>query len=139
MLKIKRLHLILKRTGTQKLLFGFVLFIFLSSFLLLLFEPNIKHYGDALWYSFVSSTTIGFGDIYAVSLIGRIITVIISMYGILVTAIMTGVVVSYYNEYLQMKQNETISKFLEKLENLPSLSKEELERLSHKIKNFNKS
>ena len=51
---------------------------------------------------------------------------------------MTGVVVSYYNEYLKDKQNETISRFLEKLENLPNLTKEELKDISEKVKKTNK-
>ena len=42
---------------------------------------------------------------------------------IFVFAMMTGVVVSYYMEYLSSKKEETISLFLEKLENLPKLSK----------------
>ncbi|MBR2840589.1 MAG: two pore domain potassium channel family protein [Bacilli bacterium] len=138
-LKFKRIYMIFKRTGAIKIFFGFVLFILLSSFLLLLFEDNVKTYGDALWYCFISSTTIGFGDIYAVTTIGRIITVVLSIYGIIVTAMMTGVIVSYYNEYLEIKKSETISKFLDKLEALPNLSKKELEDLSGKIKEFNRN
>ena len=41
-------------------------------------------------------------------------------------------------EYLKAKENETISLFLEKLERLPELEKEELKRISEKIKKFNK-
>ena len=47
---------------------------------------------------------------------------------------MTGSVVSYYNEYLNAKQKETISLFLEKLEDLPNLSKKELQDISNKVK-----
>ena len=35
------------------------------------------------------------------------------------------------------RQDETVSTFLEKLEHLPELSKEELEELSERVKKFN--
>ena len=54
------------------------------------------------------------------------------------TAMVPGVVVSYYMEYIKIREKETISTFLEKLEKLPELSKEELREVSEKIKKFNK-
>lgn len=131
---VRRVWLILKRTGALKILFNFFVVCFISAFLLKHTEPNIKTIGDGLWYTFVASTTIGFGDIYATTLIGRIITIFVSFNGILVFAAISGVVVSYYSEYLNDKKNESISLFLDKLENLPDLSKEELVELSEKIK-----
>ena len=82
----------------------------------------------------IAFSTIGFGDIVATTVIGKIITVILSLYGILVTAMITGTIVSYYTEYLNNTQGDTISIFLEKLQNLPKLSKEELEDISENIK-----
>ena len=99
-------------------------------------EPGIHTWGDAMWYCFVASTTIGFGDICVVTRAGRIITVLVSAYGILMTAMVPGVVVSYYMEYLKVREKETISVFLEKLERLPDLSDDELLQLSQKIQEF---
>ena len=73
-------------------------------------------------------------DIVAVTLIGRIITVIVVLYGIVTAAMVPGVALTYYLEYVKAKENETTSRFLEQLENLPNLSHEELEQLSKKIK-----
>ena len=61
-------------------------------------EESVKSFGDALWYCFAVVTTIGFGDITAVTNIGRILTVILSFYGIIVVAIFTSVIVNFYNE-----------------------------------------
>lgn len=47
---------------------------------------------------------------------------------------MTGVAVSYYMEYLNNRKEETVSGFLEKLENLHNLSKNELKEISDKVK-----
>ena len=134
MKKFKRIWIILRRTGALKLLLNLTIICLIASVILKHVEPNINTIGDGLWYTFVAFTTIGFGDIYATTFIGRIITIFVAFNGIIVVAMMTGVVVSYYTEYLNDKKRETVSLFLEKLENLPNLSKKELEEISNKVK-----
>lgn len=134
MLKLKRIMFILRKTGTIKIFTSFLIFLVFVAIVLRFIEPNIKTMLDSFWYCFISFTTIGFGDIVATTVIGKIITIILSLYGILVTAMITGTIVSYYTEYLNDKQRDTVSIFLEKLQNLPKLSKEELEDISEKIK-----
>lgn len=134
----KRLINILKRTGMIRMLLGFVIFCFAAAFILFQIEETLPTLGDALWYCFVASMTIGFGDLVAVSTAGRIITVLVCIYGVVITAMIPGVVVSYYMEFLKIKENETISLFFEKLEHLPELSHDEIVELSEKIKKFNK-
>lgn len=135
---IKRMMQIIKRTGMRKVLIAYIISLCLGALLITIFEPNIKDYGNALWYCFVASTTIGFGDYAAVGVIGRIVTVLVTISGILAVAIIPGVIVSYYTEFLRIKEQETVSTFLEKLEHLPELSKEELTELSEKVKHYNK-
>lgn len=138
MKKLRRCIKILKHTGTLKMFFSFVIFLCLAAVVLMIAEPQIETVGDGIWYCFVSATTIGFGDIYVTTPIGRAVTILVALYGILMTAMVPGVVVSYYMEYLKIREKETISAFLEKLEKLPELSKEELQAVSEKIKKFNK-
>lgn len=130
----KRCYRILKRTGTIKVFLSFVVFLMGAAAVLTLIEPGISEWGDGIWYCFVAATTIGFGDICVATRAGRIITVLVSVYGILMTAMVPGVVVSYYMEYLKVREKETVSVFFEKLERLPELSKEELEELSARVK-----
>ncbi len=132
----RRCYRVLKRTGTLKIFVSFLVFLCGAAAVLTVLEPGIDTWGDALWYCFVASTTIGFGDICAVTRAGRIITVLVAAYGILMTAMVPGVVVSYYMEYLKVREKETISVFLEKLERLPELSKDELFKLSQRIREF---
>lgn len=134
----KRGYRILKRTGTLKIFIGYLVFLSCAAVLLDMIEPNINTVGDGLWYCFVAATTIGFGDICVVTGIGKIITVVVAAYGILMTAMIPGVVVSYYMEHLKVREKETVSAFLEKLERLPELSKEELEQLSERVRDFEK-
>ena len=125
---------VLRKTGVIKLFTSFLIFFILVALVLRLVEPNINTIFDSFWYCFIAFSTIGFGDIVATTVIGKFITVILSLYGILVIAMITGTIVSYYTEYLNNKQGDTISIFLEKLQNLPKLSKEELENISENIK-----
>lgn len=132
----KRCYLILKRTGTLKIFFSYILFLCAAAAVLTVREPGIERFGDGIWYCFVAATTIGFGDICVETGLGRVITVFVSLYGILMTAMVPGVVVSYYMEYLKVREKETISVFLEQLERLPELSEEELQGLSDRVKKF---
>ena len=125
---------IIKVTKMDKILSSFVLFIIISSFIFAKVEPNVNTFLDGLWYSFSVLSSCGFGDIVAVTLIGRVLSIVLGIYAIFVIALVPGVVVSYYIEFMHIKKDETVSMFMDKLENLPNLSKEELTMISDNIK-----
>ena len=106
----KRCYYVLKRTGTLKIFISFLMFLCGAAAVLTVLEPGINTLGDGLWYCFVASTTIGFGDICAVTRGGRIVTVLVAAYGILMTAMVPGVVVSYYMEYLKVREISGVKK-----------------------------
>lgn len=134
MKKIKVLWLILKRTKEDRILSGFFLFLFAAAGIIQLAEPDITRYGDALWYCYAVISTAGFGDVVAVTFLGKICSVLLTVYSIFVVAIVTGVVVNFYSQLVEMHDRETLTIFMDKLEHLPDLSKEELETISQKIK-----
>lgn len=134
MKKTKILFKILKLFNIDKIVTSFIGFTFLAALGILLVEPTIHTYGDALWFCFTSVTTIGFGDYTAVTFLGRILIVVNALYGILVIALIPGILVSYFTEIMKMKADESIMVFLDKLEHLPELSTEELYELSIKAK-----
>lgn len=101
-----------------------------------LVEPDINRYGDALWYCYAVLSTAGFGDIVAMTFVGKLVSVLVTIYTIFVVAIVTGVVVNYYGQIVEMQRRETAMMFLDKLERLPELSKEELEDISKRVKKF---
>ena len=69
-----------------------------SSLVIMTIEPEINTFPDALWYCFAVVTTIGFGDFAAQTLVGRLITVMLGVYGIIVVAVITSIIVNFYNE-----------------------------------------
>lgn len=130
---------ILKRTGADKLLCGYISIFTAISIVLVLIEPNIHSFGDSVWFCFSVMTTIGFGDLTAVTTIGRILVIFLSIYSILIIAIIPGILTSYYIESTRLRANESVEKFLYDLERLPELSKKELTELSEKVKRFHKN
>lgn len=130
---------ILKRTGALKILYGFIIMFLCIAFAIMLVEPKINNYADSIWYCFSVITTIGFGDVTAATLVGRILTILLSIYAILVIALIPGLLTSYYIESVKVRSNESMEKFMYDLERLPELSKDELTELSEKVKRFNKN
>lgn len=136
MKKLRLLKGVLKRTNANKIIIFFLIFFFADALLIQIIEPSIKTYGESLWYCFSVFSTIGFGDVIATTVIGRILTALLSVLTILVVALVTGVIVAFYNDVVSMQYKATKAEVLDKLENLDTLTKEELKALSEQIKNI---
>lgn len=136
MKKLRILWGILKHTHADRILLGFVLFLLVDAAVIQIVEPDINRYGDALWYCYAVISTAGFGDIVAVTLIGKTCSVLLTIYTLFVVAIVTGVVVNFYTQLVELQRKETLAAFMDKLERLPELSKDELETISRNIKRY---
>ena len=95
---IATLKKIIRKTYAAEILFGIVLLIVAFSLVLPHLEEGITTFSDALWYCFAIVTTIGFGDFSAVTPVGRILSVILGLYGIIVVALITSIIVNFYGE-----------------------------------------
>lgn len=102
---------VLRKTHATEILGGLVFMIVVVAIALSFIEPKIQSIGDALWYCFASVTTIGFGDFAAETPVGRVLTVILGIYGIVVTALITSIIVNLYNE---RKSEEDMKRVAEK-------------------------
>lgn len=130
---------VLKRTGADKLLYGYLVLLLVISFVIVLVEPDINTYFDGLWYCYNVLSTIGLGDTIAVTFVGKVLSIILSVYSILIIAVIPGVITSFYLEVIKLRTNESMEKFLYDLERLPELSEKELDEISEKVKKFNKN
>ena len=107
-LKVKVLFRIITGTSSLEVLFGLLVMMIAFSFIFVAIEPNINEFPEALWYCFAVVTTIGFGDFVAVTPMGRILTVMLGLYGLIVVAVITSIIVNFYNETLGKRDSKEL-------------------------------
>lgn len=132
-IQLKGLIKIIRKTYVLEILYGLVILLVSFSFYFTIMEESIETFGDGLWYSFAVITTIGFGDLTVSAPVSRVLTVILGLYGIIVTASITSVIVNYYNEVKDKKdtsQRNNIDKDIvqEVEESIKSIAKKEEEK-----------
>ena len=70
-------------------------------------EPTFKTFFDALYWATVTLTTVGYGDMVPVTEVGRIVSMISSLFGVAVIALPSGVITaSYLDELRSLKQKQ---------------------------------
>lgn len=76
-------------------------YILISALIIFNVEPDtFKNFFDAVYWATVSLTTVGYGDIYPVTVIGRTIAMLSSFFGIAIVALPAGVVTAEYMKSL---------------------------------------
>ncbi len=83
-------------------------YIVISALIVFNVEPDsFENFFDAVYWATVSLTTVGYGDIYPVSDVGRVITMISSVFGIAIVALPAGIITAgYMNEIDKKKTDE---------------------------------
>ena len=72
-------------------------YIMISALVIFNVEPDsFNSFFDAIYWATVSLTTVGYGDIYPVSTLGRIITMLSSIFGIAIVALPAGIITAGY-------------------------------------------
>lgn len=72
-----------------------VMYVLVSALVVFNVEPDtFGNYFDAVYWATVSLTTMGYGDIYPVTVAGRIVTMISSFMGIAIVALPAGIITS---------------------------------------------
>lgn len=67
-------------------------------------EPGIDTLGDGIWWSIVTITTVGYGDISPASPLGRVVAVLLMIAGIGTVGMITGSIATYF---IGLGQQET--------------------------------
>lgn len=79
-----------------------VAYVIVSALVIFNAEPQtFETIFDAIYWATISLTTVGYGDIYAVSTIGKIITMISAFLGIAIVALPAGIIIAGYQEELE--------------------------------------
>ena len=76
-----------------------VAYILISALVIYNVEPeSFETFFDAIYWATISLTTVGYGDIYPITTVGRIVTMISSAFGIAIIALPSGVITAGYLE-----------------------------------------
>jgi len=81
-------------------------------------ESNITTPSDALWWAFVTITTVGYGDKFPVTHEGRVIAVILMTAGVGLFGTFTAYVASYFLDTEREKEQGEIQQILEEIRSL---------------------
>lgn len=82
-----------------------ILYILISALVILNVEPEtFDSFFDAVYWATVSLTTVGYGDIYPVTVIGKIVTMISAFMGIAIVALPAGIITSGFMEELNQSR-----------------------------------
>ena len=111
-----------KRMELSLLLMLYLLVIFFSATILYVYEgaginPKVTSFTDAVYWAFITVSTIGYGDITPITEAGKSVTLILILTGYTVIAFFTSIITSSIHDKLStIKENDTLIK-IQKLHN----------------------
>jgi len=86
-------------------------YILISALIIFNVEPNtFENFFEAVYWATVSLVTVGYGDIYPVSVPGRVVTMISSFIGIAIVALPSGVITAGYLEEIKRSTDDNKEK-----------------------------
>jgi voltage-gated potassium channel len=113
---LKTMRYIFKQTKAELSTTVFVTFVLmiLSSTLMYYIEHDdqpelFANIGDALWWSIATLTTVGYGDVYPITGLGKILGGIIALLGIGFVALPTAIISSAFIEKIQADKETKVS------------------------------
>ncbi len=122
-----------KGTFASVAMISFVLVVFSSIAILnceTLPNSNIQSASDALWWSFVTITTVGYGDFYPTTILGRIIAVILMTAGVGLFGTFTAYVASFFLQEEEREEEKREEQILSELKTIRT-KLEQLEKMQN--------
>ncbi|MGL5416096.1 MAG: potassium channel family protein [Clostridium sp.] len=121
----------IKTNNFHLVLYATIIIVFLGTIGISLVEK--MSLSDSLWWSFVTTTTVGYGDISPTTDLGRIIAGALMILGIGFIGMLTGTIATFFiksiDTTLSYKQN-VIEDIKERLDNIDELTKEDLKDIN---------
>lgn len=85
-----------------------IAYVFVSALLIITVEPDsFNNFFDAVYWATVSLTTMGYGDIYPVTTVGRMITMLSSFLGIAIVALPSGIITAGYMREIEREEESS--------------------------------
>lgn len=84
-------------------------YVLVSALIVFNVEPDtFENFFEAVYWATVSLTTVGYGDIYPVTTIGRVVTMVSSFVGIAIVALPAGIITAGYMDRIQKEKHEQL-------------------------------
>ena len=98
--------------------------------------------GDSIWWSFVTTTSVGYGDIYPTTNLGRIIAVLLMIVGLGFVGMLSGTIATYFLSEKKIKNSYrdiVLEDIKDKLDSFDDLSSDELDDICLVLKSLKSS
>ena len=128
------INVFLKDTYLDEILGIFLMVIISFTLGLYLFDPSMNSLFDSLWFVLSTLTTVGYGDVLPNSMIGRAISVVLLIGGVLIFSAITGAMASYFNSKLLNQGSTELKLIKDKLD----ANEKEFKELKEEIAILNK-
>lgn len=97
----------INRNGLIHILYINLIAITIGSLAVYYFEKGaaFPSYGDAVWWAFVTVTTVGYGDFVPHTFMGRVVAVVLMVIGIALISMLTGSIASNFTQAKDERSN----------------------------------
>lgn len=131
---LKPVYTLLKTNGLERLLVFAAVLIFLVPIPMILIEPQIVNYNDAIWWAIVTVTTVGYGDIYPETGIGRFFAVILMFVGIGIIGTFTSAISAYFASRKPVAEEDPILDIVNSIKKIEKLTAEDHQLIQSYLK-----
>ncbi|MDQ0229947.1 potassium channel family protein [Metabacillus malikii] len=128
------LEVLTKKYKVDRIFIVIVILLFFSATLMFWLEPNFETFEDALWWSVVTTTTVGYGDLYPETTVGRLIASFLMFVGIGLIGVVTGTVASYFSRGRVLP--EQLKYVKDRIDNSSSLTETEIDIMITKLEEY---
>lgn len=117
---------ILKTNGLEKVIAASAILILIAAVPIRFVEPSINTYADAIWWSSVTATAIGYEA--AETVVGRLIAAVLMIVGIGLLGMITGSIATYFIKGAE-KEDPTIAYMKGQMDRLDELNEREIDAI----------
>jgi voltage-gated potassium channel len=98
-----------------------------------LVEPTIESFPDAAWWSVVTTTTVGYGDLSPENPLARVVAVVLMLVGIGTIGMLTGSIATYFIGDGGGQEDPDVAHIRERLSDWHAMSDDERQRLAEML------
>lgn len=131
---LKPVYALLKTNGLERLLVFAAVLIFLVPIPMIMIEPQIVNYNDAIWWAIVTITTVGYGDIYPETGVGRFFAVILMFVGIGIIGTFTSAISAFFASRRQPSEDDHILNIVNSIKKIDKLTAEDHQLIQSYLK-----